>query len=35
MKKYRVTFKRSGKVWGEYASKEEASEKAYVVYHML
>ena len=27
MKKYRVTFKRSGKVWGEYASKEEASEK--------
>ena len=27
MKKYRVTFKRSGKVWVEYASKEEASEK--------
>ena len=27
MKKYIVTFKRSGKVWGEYASKEEASEK--------
>lgn len=27
MKKYRVTFKSSGKVLGEYASKEEASEK--------